>query len=499
MKSNATTRLMVRNVSHLGIGQVASTALGILLTAVIGRALEPAQLGVLYIVFAITSFLYLVVDWGQSTYLVKEVARGRIDEPELIGSALLLRALTTVPTSAIAVVILLALGYSKQIVGLSLLAQAAAIPATFFWPFDYAFKAKNRMDLDAFANIVMKAMTLFATAIALRFGGGLTGVILMAAVGNFAALVIGVIAAKRLEIRVKAPMANVLQELFWHGAPIAAFLLLVAFQPFLEIMLLSACAGPTVVGWYGAFRSIFGVIASPAMIMAGAAFPELSRTSPSVPDLRRLIDATGRVLFLAAAFASSTLYLFADHIVAILYGHGRFEQTTSILRVSAIFIPLLFFTYLLSSVLFATNRSRALTVLSIARIAVYAVFGWLLVGYWQQRFGNGAIALVIIAGVTEIPTMIAYLSLLPKGAVGSTTMLNLVRSYACAVCTVVPLLMLQPIGLWYLVPLVALAFALIAVVTRLILPNDLRLAMEVARGRVFVHEATKSAPDGGAR
>ena len=89
MRSN-TTRLLVRNVSHLGIGQIASTALGILLSAVVGRALEPAQLGILYTVFAVSSFAYVIVDWGQGTYLVREMARGRPDEPALIGSALLM-------------------------------------------------------------------------------------------------------------------------------------------------------------------------------------------------------------------------------------------------------------------------------------------------------------------------------------------------------------------------------------------------------------------------
>src|SRR5262249_22189423 len=170
---SSTTRLLVRNVSHLGIGQVASIALGILLTAVIGRALEPAQLGILYIVFAISSFASLIADWGQGTYLVRELARGRIDEPELIGSALLIRLATIVFSSAIAVAIVLARGYNGQIVALTLLTMTAAVPATLFGPFDCSFRGRDRMDIDAFANIVGKAMTLVATAIALRFGGGL--------------------------------------------------------------------------------------------------------------------------------------------------------------------------------------------------------------------------------------------------------------------------------------------------------------------------------------
>jgi len=494
--SSNSTRLLVRNVSHLGIGQVASTALGIFLTAVIGRALEPAQLGIFFIVLGINSFVSLITDWGQSTYLVREMARGRSDEPELIGSALVFRLATTVFSSVVAVVIALTLGYRGQIVELTLLAIAAAVPASLFVPFDCSFRAKDRMDIDAFANIIGKAVMLVATAVALHFGGGLTEVILMQGVGGISIMLVGIVAAQRLDIAVKAPVMKVLRELLRHGAPIAASALVIALQPFLEILLLSTFAGPAVVGWYGAFRGIYNVGISPAMILLGATFPEFSRVSLSLPDLRRMIDATGRVLFVAAAFTSSALYVFADHMVAILYGHGRLEQAASILRVSAILIPLMFFSVLLASTLFAVGRNKPLVVISIIRIAVFVVLSCLLIDYWQHRFGNGAIALVIIAGLVEIPAMIAYLALLPRGAVGSTTTLNVVRACIASLCTAAPLSMLQPLGLWYLTPLFALLFAVVAMATRLILPSDLRLAMEVARSRVFMPEATKSAPNG---
>jgi polysaccharide biosynthesis protein len=365
-----------------------------------------------------------------------------------------------------------------------------------FAPFDYSFRGRDRMDIDAFANIVGKAMTLVATAIALRFGGGLTDVILMQGVGGISTLLVGAIAAWRLDIAVKAPVIKALRELLRRGAPIAVFSIVISLQPFVEVLILSAFAGPAVVGWYGASRTIFGIVASPAMIVLAATFPALSRASLSLPDLRRMIDATGRVLFIAAAFVSSALYLFAGDMVTIIYGHGRFDQTASILRVSAIFIPLLFFGVVLGSALNAVGRNKAMAIINIVRIAFCVVLGWLLIGYWQQRFGNGAIALVIIAGVAEIPTAIAYLTLLPRGAVGSATMLNLVRVCIASLCTVVPLSMLQPLGLLYLTPLFALLFAVTAMVTRLILPSDLRLAMEVARSRVLAPQATKSTSDG---
>jgi O-antigen/teichoic acid export membrane protein len=491
VRSN-TTRLLVRNFSHLAIGQVASTALGVLLTAVIGRALEPAQLGILYIVFAIATFVSVVIDWGQGTYLVREIARGRIDEPELLGSALLIRLATTVFSSVIAVAVALALGYDGQIVVLTLLAMVVAVPSTLLAPFACSFRGRDRMDIEAFANIVGKTTLLVTTAFALHFGGGLTEVILMQGVAGISSLLVGAIAALRLDIAVKAPAMRTFRELFRHGAPLATFSLVIASQPFIEILLLSALAGPAVVGWYGASRTMLGIVVSPALITIAATFPELSRTSRSLPDLRRMVDATGRVLFIAAAFTCSALYLFADHIVAIIYGHGRFEETASILHVSAVFIPLTFFTYLLGSIIFAVGRNKALAVISIVRIAVCTVLGWLLIAYWQQRFGNGAIALVIIAGVVEIPTMIAYLVLVPGGAVGSTIALNGFRACIASLCTVVPLSMLQPLGLLYLTPLFALSFAVSALLTRLVLPSDLRLATEFARSRVLAPWAKKS-------
>jgi O-antigen/teichoic acid export membrane protein len=478
------------------MGQIASTALGVLLAAVLGRALEPAQFGILYIVGAITAFVTVIIDWGQGTYLVREIARGRIDEPELIGSALLIRMATTIFSSAIAVAVALALGYNGQIVALTLLAMVVAVPSTLFAPFACSFRGKDRMDVDAFSNIVGKAMVLVATAIALRFGGGLTEVILMQGVGGISTLLVGAIAALWLGITVKAPVMKIFRELLQHGAPIAAFSLVIASQPFIEILMLSTFAGPAVVGWYGASRTIFGIAASPAMITLTATFPELSRASLSLPNLQRMIDTTGRILFIAAALTSSALYLFADHIVAIIYGHGRFEQSASILRVNAIFIPLLFFGFLLAYAMLAVGRNKAMAIISIIRIAVCVVLSWLLIDYWQQRFGNGAIALVIITGVAEIPVVIACLTLLPKGAVGSTTALNVVRACIAALCTVVPLSMLPPLGLLYLTPLFTLLFAVAAMVTRLVLPSDLRLAMDVVRSRVLAPPATKSAPDG---
>jgi O-antigen/teichoic acid export membrane protein len=449
----------------------------------------------LYTVVAVSSFAYVVVDWGQGTYLVREMARGRTDEPALIGSALLMRFAAVVLLCTVGTAIALPLGYNGQIVVLVLLTMLSGIPSALFIPFVCTFRSRDRMDVDAFINIVGKAVALVAVAGVLRLGGGLTEVILMQAVGGVSVLLMGIIAARRLEIKVAAPEMKLLRQLLGSGAPLAAFSLVLASQSFIEVLMLSALTGATVVGWYGASTNILGIVMSPAMILLAATFPELSRASRSLPDLRRMIDATGRVMFIAAACTSSALYLFADHMVAIIYGQGRFIETASILRTSAFFVPLLFLVLVLASAMNAVGRNNAMAVISIVRIAVCVILNWLLVGYWQQQFGNGAVVLVMIAGVAEIPAVAACLALLPKGAVGSAVTLNMVRACVAALCTVVPLSMLQPLGLLYLTPLYALLFAVTTMVTRLIVPNDLRLAFELVRNKL-APVARPSTPEG---
>jgi O-antigen/teichoic acid export membrane protein len=488
-------RLLVRNVSFLGIGQVASTALGFLASAVIGRAFEPAQLGLLYTVITISAFAYVIIDWGQGTHLVREMARGRSDEAQLIGSALLTRLAAVVLVCAAGAAVALPLGYSREMVMLSLVAIICGIPATLFAPFSCAFRSRDRMDVDAFAGVVGKAAALVATVIALYFGGHLLEVILMAAVGGAATLLVGAIAASRLNIRVKRPQGELIRELLRSGAPLAVFSIVLASQPFIQILMLSALAGSAVVGWYGASTNIFGIVVSPAMILLTATFPELSRASRSLPDLRRVIDATGRVMFIAGAFTCSALYLFADHMVAIVYGQGRFVETALILRVSAVFVPLLFFALALASAMNAVGRNKAMAVISIVRIVFCVIMNWLLIGYCQQRFGNGAIALVIISGIAEIPATIACLALLPKGAVGSSVSINMARCCITALGTVVPISMFQPLGLLYLIPLFAVSFTVMALITRLVSPSDLRMAVVFARNKLGASRAKRSASD----
>lgn len=483
MKSNA-SRLLFRNAFHLGLGQVATTALGILLTATIGRALGPSDFGTLYIIWTIVSFVALIVDWGQTAYITREMAKGRLDESELIGSALLVRLTATLAACGIAVATAFAMGYDQHIVLLALLAVVVMLPATIYAPFGYTLRGKDRMDIDVYATIAGKLVLLVATFAALRLGGGPMEVILMQAAAGLATLLVGGYLALQLGLKAKAPTATAVRELFFQGAPIVLFALVVASQSLGEMLILSAFAGSTVVGWYGASRTVFGIAISPAMVALNAAFPEFSRASLSTVHMRHIVELTGRIIFITAAAVSPALYVFADHIIGIIYGYGHFEDAPSVLRAMAVFIPLSFFVLLLGTAMTAVGQNKELLAIGVVRIVACLTASWMLMDFWQQRFGNGAILLVIVAGLSEMPAAVASIALLPRGSVSSATILNLLRACVTAVCAALPLSVLQPFALWYQVPLFVFLLAAAALATQLVSRGDLRLALDFARSRI---------------
>src|SRR5262249_19290884 len=159
------------------LGQVATTALSIVLNAVLARSLGAADFGLLYLVTSMANFAYVVVDWGQGSYLIREVARRPERAGDLLGTSLLLRlagaGLVILPTLLVAWV----LGYDARTRELALVMLAATLPFVLVQRYSVVFRGRERMDYEAVVTVLAKALTLALTMAALAAGGGLLAAI----------------------------------------------------------------------------------------------------------------------------------------------------------------------------------------------------------------------------------------------------------------------------------------------------------------------------------
>jgi hypothetical protein len=99
---------------------------------------------------------------------------------------------------------------------------------------------------------------------------------------------------------------------------------------------------------------------------------------------------------------------------------------------------------------------------------------WFGITFFQSQFGNGAIALAVTAGITEIAVLFLFKVLLPHGSVGWAMLVDLLRAYAVSICSV---LLVPQLDLWLRAPLFLLIFLLISLFSGLMSRKDVEDAL----------------------
>jgi O-antigen/teichoic acid export membrane protein len=481
--SESLSRRLTRNAFFLLAGQVISTALALILNAILGRWLGAAGFGIYYFLVTVSTFVYVLVDWGQSAYLVREAVRRRADNGALLGGALVFRAGAGVAAALATAVLLEIIGRNSGTEALALLAVVCGLPIALSQSYGYMFRGQDRMDLDATVAVTGKALTAAATIPALLVGGGLTAVVSAQAVGGAGALVMAMFLAHKIHLKVRRPARTTLVELARGGAPIATFFVAVAVQPFIDVIVLSEMVPQEVVGWYGAARNILGVLFAPANILGAAWFPELSRASSSIQDLRRALRAPLRLFLGLGALAAAGTFLFADLAVGVIYGRGHFDPAVAVLQIFAPLIPLFFVNMLFGTAITAAGKTIAIAVVKALSVAVSTALALLLVPLCQARWGNGGIGLALAFGSSEVLMLAAYLRLIPRGVVDLSALPDFLRAATAAGGTVMISAVLPLMTPWLALPTTVAAFVALALASRLILKTDLHKIADLVPGK----------------
>ena len=230
---------VARNAFHLVLGQVATTALAIVFSATLGRKLGAADFGLYFLVTTTVTFAYVVVEWGQVQFVVREVARQPDRAGVLLGTAMAWRVAGSVPLTLLAILVAWLLGYDGRTLGLLALLMLATLPFFLSQAYGMVFRARERMDLDAQVQVVFKALTLPFALGALFLGWGVGGVIAAQGAAGLVALGLAVLRSRGLHLPPLHLTRLAWRELLVGGMPILAIGLAVTVQPYIDVLVLT--------------------------------------------------------------------------------------------------------------------------------------------------------------------------------------------------------------------------------------------------------------------
>jgi O-antigen/teichoic acid export membrane protein len=475
---------VARNAAHLVLGQAGTTLLAVLLSAALGRSLGAAEFGLYFVFTSMTTFAFVVVEWGQGQHIVREVACRPDAAGALLGSALAIRGAGALVAAAVtAATASLLLGHDRR--G-SLLATGMVLtlaPNFLAQTYGATFRGRERMEYDAVVSVLNKLLTLVLVGAALLARLGLPGVLAGQGLAGVGALAFAILLGRRVGVRARRATLAVARELVVRGTPIVAMSLAISAQAYIDAVVLTRLAPEHVVGWYAAAKNILGTLVAPAAILGTAAFPALSRAANDPARLRTEIQAAMRPLLLLAGLAGVGTYLFADVGVAIVYGRATFGPAATVLKAFAPGLFLLFVDVLLGSIIVAAGRAGVFAAAKVVNVLASTGLELVLIPFFQARYGNGGIGVVVAFAASELVMFVAAVLIIPRAALSSAFFLDLGRAVVLAGGTFLFSVALPAGAPVLAAAAAAVTFAVLAVGLRLVSRSDLSFLADVVRRR----------------
>ncbi len=455
---------LARNLFHLGVGQVTTTALTMALSAIVARTLGASDYGLFYLLASIAGFAYVFVDWGHGPYVTREVAIHPHRSGELMGSVLVVRAATAILMSVLALIPTWLLGYDARTSALAVLLILVCIPQYLGLSYCWAFRGHERMEFDALLQVVLKLSTVIVGGLVLLMGGRVTALILANGAAGVITLVTGFVLYKRLGFPPHHISRATANELIRDGAPMLAISVAIAAQPSIDANILYKLVPAHVLGWYAAAWQVAGTLVAPATILGAGMYPRLSRAANDRVEFSRVLRTGFRPLLLLAVLGCVGTYLFADVAIGLIYSLERFGPAVNILRAFALFLMLVYIDMLFGHAIVAAHKAAQIAKAKVAAVVVTTVAELLLVPYFQSHFGNGGVGIVLALACGEV-VMVGSALWLIRDAIGKDMGMDVVRGLFAGITTLGIMWLIPPITPIIEIPLCVAVFAGMAFVS----------------------------------
>lgn len=353
---------ILRNSGALLAGQVVDRLLKIVVIALLARYLEARAFGLYAFVLTYVEFFNLLTDLGLHTILVREMARTPERAEEYLGGALSLKLLASLGASALALLLILAMGYptsTLELVGWASLGLFLSFRLSSFRQiYDVTFQVRLEMRTPVLFGMLSELLSALFVIGAIFLGMGLASIVLFQNVAYLpGALSVAWLAGRRVRHRLRWNPA-LWRGLLRESLPIALANLFTLAYVKVDILMLSLMRGDADVGFYAAAYKLTGSLTIFPMALLGSLFPVMAQYARSSPEaLAPLFQRSLKAILLVSLPLSVGGMVLAEDIIGLIYG-GGYQPSVLALQTLIWAVSFSFLSYLLTSALNAMDRQR---------------------------------------------------------------------------------------------------------------------------------------------
>lgn len=367
----------------------------------LARALGAGVLGGYATVMNVLTLFLAFADLGVTNLVIKDVSRDRSRSAEYLDNFFLLQFLVGLLLIGLIMITGVLSGYER----LLLIALAIGSLGPFFSGLSNAYQAlMNAHELFypfAIIEVVCMLVFLAGNVLVVLLGEGLLALVAVTSVVSIVKWILGAFWARHFNMRVRWRMRlQMVRSMLAAGLP---FLLIngthFAIQR-MDVLFLSWTVGEERVGIYAAssrliFASLF-LLASVGALL----YPVFSRLLAENRSRAQELYARGTLYVTLLALALAQIIItFAPAVIHLLYGE-TFVESTRILQLLALFIPLFGIGLLASNVLMVSHKVWHAVWASVAGMLVGAIASPILIGSFEIT--GAAVAVLLAEAVAAV-------------------------------------------------------------------------------------------------
>jgi O-antigen/teichoic acid export membrane protein len=406
------------------VARVLNLALGVVVTALVVRLLGTAGYGQWSTIFIVLTLAGYLANLGMENIAVREAARDPGRQHEWIGAVILLRLILMTPVIALAVIAILLLHTSQQML-------AAGLILTITMPFSGISALQLIFQLRVNNLVPMLVLTLrsvlWGIAVAILFWqhGSMVDLAIALSATTAAGTVVQTVAALRVAERRPRPSRALLVPLARAALPVGISLLLIVAYGRIDQLIVFRVRGSSAAGLYG---SVYNVLEQaqfvPISILTTLA-PIIAASWPS--DRTRMLRTVRRaceLMALASFGGLAFVIVAAKPLVRLLFGSSFVGAAPAlpVLAGAAVFIC---FSYVTDNLLVVIGLQRRRMYIGLIALAGNIAGNLILVpidGYMAAAWMTLATEAFVL-GASVRPILTALGLPFPKPARGARTLL----------------------------------------------------------------------------
>jgi len=432
----STARGVAKNTTILFLGRVLSTGLGVVYVTVLARYIQAEGMGKIGTATSLVSMLHLLISFGLSEVIVRDIASHRARAGAYLPNILVLRVLLSTVFALVVVGITAMAHYpSDTIVIIYIYAVAYAIDDLTDVAFSM-FNAFEKMEYPAGIQTLRDLVNISLSLAAVRLHASLVTIVLVSALANVFKLVVS-LAVLRLGFVQWKPKIDVrlCRRLLVAALPFAALGILQVANQQIDTVLLSVQRPAQDVGWFSAAGTLINYLLLFPTVFLQAIFPVFSRfRTHSREALQQAYRSSFKFLVVFGFALCAGTIATAEHVIAIVYGPG-FENAAVALQILAASLAWMF-GFANGALLNATGGQTLLAAVTGAGVVLNVIAALVLIPQWS--FVGASVASIVPGVIFAVPLTLTCHRRLgmrpPYASILKTLFCSLCMGAAVAVC-----------------------------------------------------------------